>query len=113
MTKNDNRTLPLPDFDQLPPEAVATRIRSLNGAQLEQLIEYESDHAHRPLVLDVLARRSAQLREGAQPTSGDPNAIKPEVAGPPETESKVGSDPGPPINPPARGDPTNPARPRG
>lgn len=82
MTKNDNRTLPLPDFDQLPPEAVATRIRS-------------------------------QLREGAQPTSGDPNAIKPEVAGPPESDSKVGPDPGPPINPPARGDPTNPARPRG
>ncbi|WP_328992775.1 hypothetical protein OG394_00845 [Kribbella sp. NBC_01245] len=112
MTKDNNRGLPLPDFDQLPPEAVATRIRSLNGAQLKQLMEYESDHAHRPMVLEVLARRSAQLREGAQRTSGDPNAIKPEVPGAPETGSKVGPDPGPTINPPPHGDPSNPAHPR-
>jgi hypothetical protein len=109
---NDDRALPLPDFDHLPLESVAARIRSLDVDQLEQLIEYESDHAHRPLVLDVLARRSEQLRAGAEPTSGDPNAFKPEAAGPPETGSAVGPDPGPAINPPSHGDPTNPSQPR-
>jgi|SRR5215207_3259193 len=113
MTGNgEHAALPLPDFDHLPFSSLAARIRSLDAQQLEQLIGYERNHAERIAVLQVLEERLADLRSGAQPTSGDPNALRPEVAGPPNADSRVGADPGPALNPPSHGDPTNPAQPR-
>ncbi|WP_432942561.1 hypothetical protein ACQPXM_36560 [Kribbella sp. CA-253562] len=104
--------LPLPDFDHIPFGSLAARVRSLDIQQLEQLIGYERNHGQRILVLELLEHRRDELREGAEPTSGSPDAMKPEVAGSPDSDASVGAEPGPAVNPPAHGDPTNPAQPR-
>lgn len=107
-----NESLPLPDFDQLPVGSVAARIRSLDHRQVEELIQYERDHAGRVQVLELLRHRRDQLRDGAEPTGGDPAAPKPELADAPASGSVVGAESGPAINPPTGGDPTNPTQPR-
>jgi hypothetical protein len=57
--------------------------------------------------------RLASLREGAQPSGGDPAAPAPEAPPAPAAGSKVSeATTGPPMNPPSHGDPTNPAQPR-
>jgi hypothetical protein len=107
-----NGSLPLPEFDHLPVGSLATRIRSLDVQQVEQLIEYERNHAQRVQVLGLLERRRDELKDGHGPTGGDPNAVKPELAGQPAADSKAGPEPGPPINPPSQGAPDNPSQPR-
>lgn len=99
--------LPLPDYDGLPVGSIEARIRSLDSAGVRQLVEYEKAHADRPAVLQVLGRRAAELAAGAQPTSGSPNAFRPETEHP-ATSSGPAVTEGPPQNPPPHGDPTNP-----
>ena len=111
MTEHDQ--LPLPDYDHLPVEGLASRIRTLDAQGLETVLEYERAHADRPQVVAIMENRLASLREGAQPSGGDPAAPSADdpshaAAGPKVT----GEGRGPEINPPSQGDPTNPAQPR-
>jgi hypothetical protein len=111
MTERDD--LPLPDYDHLPLGSLMTRIRSLNAGDLQSLIQYERSHANRVQVVTVMDNRLRSLREGAQPSGGDPSAPTPEAPPSPDGRSKVSAaTTGPPINPPSQGDPTNPAQPR-
>ncbi|GHE57164.1 hypothetical protein GCM10014715_07810 [Streptomyces spiralis] len=73
-------TLPLPDYDHLPLGALESRVRSLSAEEVEELLAYERTHADRVPVTEVLTARLEQLRSGAQPTPGDPTALRPEQA---------------------------------
>src|SRR5436309_13087734 len=105
--------LPIPDFDHLPLGDVASRIRSLNTDQLNELIDFERTHAARVPILQLLDTRREELAAGALPSEGDPQAFDPQ--GPPAPDGGSPVQPattGPKINPPSQGDPTNPAQPR-
>jgi hypothetical protein len=111
MTEHDQ--LPLPDYDHLPVDGLPSRIRMLDAGQLETLLAYERSHADRPRVVMIMENRLTELREGAQPSGGNPldSAADDPVhaaAGSPVSEATSG----PPVNPPSHGDPTNPAQPR-
>jgi hypothetical protein len=111
MTEHDQ--LPLPDYDHLPAEGLASRIRMLDAEGVETLLEYERAHANRLQVVTAMENRLRALREGAQPSGGDPTA--PAADDPVHTSagSQVSeATSGPPMNPPSHGDPTNPAQPR-
>ncbi|GGM08088.1 hypothetical protein GCM10010129_59990 [Streptomyces fumigatiscleroticus] len=106
-------TLPLPDYDHLPVGSLQGRIRSLTAEEVEELLAYERSHADRLPVTEVLAARLEQLRAGAEPTSGDPAAPRPE-----QSEHRSGSPVTPstspqPSSPPPHGTPDQPAKPKG
>jgi hypothetical protein len=104
--------LPLPDYDHVPLGSLEARIRSLDAESLEKLLAYEQQHGNRLPVVQVLQRRLEALEAGAQPSSGSPQAPRPEVQSG-QTGSKVSpATSGPVMNPPSHGDPTNPAQPR-
>ncbi|OLL76986.1 MULTISPECIES: hypothetical protein [unclassified Pseudonocardia] len=82
--------LPIPDYDNLPENALANRIRTLDADGVAQLLEYERGHANRIQVVMVLERRLGDLRSGdAAPTGGDPAGAQPEVPGTPDRGSPV------------------------
>jgi len=111
MTHHDQ--LPLPDYDHLPVEGLTSRIRTLDAAGLETVLEYERAHANRLQVVTVMENRMTSLKAGAQPSGGDPGAATPESAPAADAGSKASAaTSGPPVNPPSHGDPTNPAQPR-
>jgi len=111
MTEHDQ--LPLPDYDHLPVDGLASRIRTLDAAGLETLLAYERAHADRLQVVTIMENRLTALREGAQPSGGDPAAAAADDPVPAAGGSKVSeATTGPKINPPSQGDPTNPAQPR-
>ena len=111
MTHHDQ--LPLPDYDHLPVDGLASRIRTLGAADLETVLEYERAHANRLQVVTIMENRLSSLRDGAQPSGGDPAAPAADDPGHAAAGSKVSeSTTGPPMNPPSHGDPTNPAQPR-
>jgi hypothetical protein len=112
MTEHDR--LPLPDYDHLPLGGLTSRIRTLDAAGVQTLLEYERAHGNRLPVVEVLQNRLSALHEGAQPSGGDPaadfTAEAPEHAAGGSKVSEATT--GPAINPPSQGDPTNPAQPR-
>ncbi len=111
MTEHDQ--LPLPDYDQLPVAGLPSRIRMLDAAGVETLLAYEQAHADRPQVVEILTNRLTSLREGAQPSGGDPLAPAADDPVHAAGGSKVSeATTGPAMNPPSQGDPTNPAQPR-
>jgi hypothetical protein len=111
MTEHD--TLPLPDYDHLPIEGLTHRIRMLDAAGVQTLLDYERAHGNRANALTILENRLAALREGAQPSDGDPLAPAADDPAHARGGSKVSeATSGPPMNPPSHGDPTNPAQPR-
>ena len=111
MTEHDQ--LPLPDYDHLPVEGLTSRIRTLDAAGLETVLEYERAHANRLQVVTVMKNRLRALRQGAQPSGGDPAAAAVDDPVHAAGGSKVSeATTGPVINPPSQGDPTNPAQPR-
>ena len=55
-------SLPVPEFDLVPPGALESRVDALDIQQVEQLIGYERNHGERKQVLDVLNHRRDQLR---------------------------------------------------
>src|SRR3954452_7720776 len=111
MTEHDQ--LPLPDYDHIPVEGLASRIRMLDAQGLETLLEYERAHADRLRVVTIMENRLAALREGAQPSGGDPAAAAADDPVAATNGSKVSdATTGPVISPPSQGDPTNPAQPR-
>ncbi|GAB2881384.1 hypothetical protein GCM10027074_57030 [Streptomyces deserti] len=106
-------TLPLPDYDHLPLGGLESRVRSLSADEVEELLAYERSHADRLPVTELLGSRLEQLRAGAQPTSGDPGAVRPE-----QGEGHSGSPVSPatspePFSPPPHGTPDQRGKPKG
>jgi hypothetical protein len=110
----EHDTLPLPDYDHLPVGSVISRIRTLDAEGLQTVLTYEQSHANRVQVVSAMTHRLDELKAGAQPSGGAPDAAQPEHAGAPAGGSEVSeATSGPPMNPPSHGDPTNPGQPRG
>ena len=105
---------PLPDYDELPFGTIESRVRTLDANGLRALLAYETAHADRVQVVQLVERRLEAVAGGeAEPSGGDPDAATPEA------DTSASHDPkaspqtqGPPINPPSHGDPSNPAQPR-
>jgi hypothetical protein len=111
MTEHDQ--LPIPDYDQLPVGGLTSRIRSLDAAGLQILLDYERGHANRIQIVQIMQNRLSSLKEGAQPSGGDPAAPAADDPTHAAGGSKVSeATSGPAMNPPSQGDPTNPAQPR-
>jgi hypothetical protein len=107
------RDLPLKDYDHLPVGSLTSRIRKLDTEDLTTLLDYERAHANRFQVVTVMQSRLTSLKNGAQPSGGDPAATGADAPPTPEGGSKAAEETtGPPVNPPSHGDPTNPAQPR-
>jgi hypothetical protein len=107
-------TLPLPDYDHLPVGSLTSRIRTLDADGLQTLLTYEQSHANRVQVVQAMTHRLDELKAGAQPSGGAPDAPQPEHAPAPSGGSEVSeATSGPAMNPPSHGDPTNPGQPRG
>ena len=102
--------LPLPDYDHLPVGTLPTRITGLTEADVHQLISYEKAHGNRLPVLQFLEHSLQAMHNGAE-TSGTQTPPTPEVSGG-QGSQQPASVPGPPVNPPSQGVPTNPAQPR-
>ncbi|MFD7408996.1 hypothetical protein ACFV7R_41630 [Streptomyces sp. NPDC059866] len=105
--------LPLPDYDHLPIGGLEARVRSLTAEEVEELLAYERTHADRVPVTDLLTARLEQLKAGAEPTSGDPAALRPE-----QGEGRTGSPVSPatspePFGPPPHGTPDQRGKPKG
>jgi hypothetical protein len=110
MTDKAHADLPLPDYDHLLLGHLPARIAPLDAGQVQQLLEYETDHGNRLPVVAVLENRLEALRNGAEP-SGTVATEFPEVAGAAATSTITpDTTDAPKINPPSHGDPTNPAR---
>ncbi|WP_409474145.1 hypothetical protein [Streptomyces sp. HC307] len=106
-------TLPLPDYDHLPIGGLEARVRSLTAEEVEELIAYERTHADRVPVNELLTARLEQLKAGAEPTSGDPAALRPEQ-GEGHTGSPVSPATSPePFGPPPHGTPDQRGKPKG
>ncbi|MDJ1131357.1 hypothetical protein [Streptomyces iconiensis] len=102
MSAQQPNPLPLPDYDELPAGSVEHRIRPLESADVERLLEYEQAHAHRPQVISVLTARLDQLASGAEPSPGDPGSPGPDIP-----SSTPGSSP---VSPASSAEPTEPLR---
>ncbi|CAL9662622.1 MULTISPECIES: hypothetical protein [unclassified Streptomyces] len=105
--------LPLPDYDHLPIGGLESRVRSLSAEEVEELIAYERTHADRLPVTELLTARLEQLHAGAEPTGGDPTALRPEQgqghAGSPVSPATAGE----PLSPPPHGTPDQRGKPKG
>lgn len=67
---SDNQaSLPLSDFDDSSAGSLGDRVVALDLQQVEQLIGYERNHAHRAQVLEVLTRRRRQLCASSEPAT--------------------------------------------
>ncbi|MFC4469756.1 hypothetical protein ACFPH6_35535 [Streptomyces xiangluensis] len=113
MSHTDRDTLPLPDYDHLPLGGVRTRIRALSADQVEQILAYERAHADRTPVVEVIKARLAELASGAEPTGGDPTAVRPE-----QSPQRAGRTVSPATaaeatHPPPHGTPDQRGRPKG
>jgi hypothetical protein len=113
MAHHARHTLPLPDYDHLPIGGLESRVRSLTAGEVEELLAYEHEHADRLPVTELLATRLEQLESGAEPSSGDPGALRPEQA-----EHRAGSPVSPktsaqPFSPPPHGTPDQRGKPKG
>jgi hypothetical protein len=105
--------LRLPDYDHLPLGSLAHRIRTLDADALGTLLEYERAHGNRLPVTELMGTRLDELRSGAEPSGGSPRGATPEkIPGPEVPQETNQTAVAPTINPPAHGDPTNPAQPR-
>ncbi|MEW1871582.1 hypothetical protein AB0420_26315 [Streptomyces caelestis] len=106
-------TLPLPDDDHLPIGGLESRIRSLSAGEVEELPAYERSHADRIPATRLPAARLEHLNAGAEPTSGDPGALRPE-----QGAGRAGSPVSPvtspqPSSPPPHGAPDQRGKPKG
>ena len=72
-------TLPIPEFDHLPLGSVADRIRALDADQLDQLIAHEQAQGNRLPVLEIMRSRREQLADGAVPSGGAQDGLRPET----------------------------------
>jgi len=112
LTAPGRGSLPLRDYDHLPAGSLAHRIRSLSADELTVLLEYESAHAGRPAVVQVMRARLNELDEGTEPSggTGQSGPDRPEAA---SSATPPGARPettGPPSFPPPHGNPAQLAR---
>ncbi len=80
---------------------------------MEELLAYERMHADRLPVTELLGARLEQLQAGAEPTSGEPGALRPE-----QREGQNDSPVSPataaePFGPPPHGTPDQRGKPKG
>ncbi|MEU6375924.1 hypothetical protein [Streptomyces sp. NPDC046909] len=113
MTDSGRDTLPLPDYDHLPIGGLESRVRSLGSEDVQTLLAYERTHGDRLPVTEVLTARLEQLDAGAEPTDGDPRALRPE-----QRAGRAGSPVSPvtspqPFSPPPHGTPDQRGKPKG
>ncbi|PPF61749.1 hypothetical protein C5E11_14400 [Clavibacter michiganensis] len=105
----EHKNLPLPDYDHLPVGHLPARIAPLGIDQVQQLIDYETEHGNRLPVEVVLEQRLDALKNGATP-SGQIDTEHPEI---PAASTSPGVSPAtttaPAINPTSHGYPTNPS----
>jgi hypothetical protein len=65
--------LPLPDYDGMQIGGLLSRIRTLDAAGVQTLLDYERTHAHRLPVLRALGHRLTSLK-AAEAASEEPEA---------------------------------------
>ncbi|GAA3291111.1 hypothetical protein GCM10020295_07100 [Streptomyces cinereospinus] len=81
-------------------------MRSLTAEEVEELLAYERTHADRLPATELLTARLEQLKAGAEPTSGDPSALRPEQGAADRGGSPVSPATSPqPAGPPPHGTP--------
>ena len=108
MTERDE--LPLPDYDHLPVGGLTSRIRTLDADGLQTVLDLRAAHANRVQVVTAMENRLSALKDGAQPSGGDPAAAAPDAPAAAAGGRRCPRRPsGPPVNPPSHGDPTNPS----
>lgn len=113
MSSPNRAELPLPDYDHLPVGTLHHRIRSLTSEQIQQLVEYENQHAQRTPVLEMMQERLDQLAAGAEPSEGS-QEFRPEQPPAPAKGSPVSPDSAaPPAGAPPHGIPDQPGKPKG
>jgi hypothetical protein len=112
MTASEHRALPLRDYDHLPLASLRQRIRSLTDQDIRRLLNYEEEHANRPLAVQAMRARLIELASGQSPTDGT------EQIGSDWPESPPGGGPvsratvAPPVSPPPHGNPAQPGKPK-
>ncbi len=82
----------------------------LTAEEVQQLVDYENEHAQRVHVLEVLHARLEQLAAGEQPTSGSRYGERPEES--PNTRKGSMNPEAARKHPPPHGEPGMPGRPR-
>jgi hypothetical protein len=107
----EHSDLPLPEFDHIPLGTLPQRIAPLDVAGVTALLDYEKAHANRLPVVQVLTTRIEALNSGAQPSGSIPDSM-PEVRSGSDMPAPGPKTDAPPVNPPAHGNPANPAQPR-
>jgi hypothetical protein len=104
--------LPIPDYDHLSPGALEHRIGSLTADELGTLQSYESEHANRPVVMQLLETRlnrpSSSTTTPSDGGRGDPMTPEPPRGGSKVTPQTAA----PPLHPPPHGTPEQPAKPK-
>jgi hypothetical protein len=113
MDRSGRDDLPLSDYDQLPMGSLESRIRSLTSDQVEKLLDHEKAHGHRVPATQVLSARLDQLRNGAEPTGGDPSGHRPETGATPGGSPVSPRTQAQPYNPPPHGTPDQRGKPKG
>jgi hypothetical protein len=68
--------LPLPDYDHLQTGSLISRIRTLDAAGLQTLLDYEKGHANRIQVVSAMRSRLASLKQATP----EPEAEAPDSA---------------------------------
>ena len=63
------RDLPLDDYDHLPTGSLISRIRSLDAAGLQTLLDYEKAHANRFQVVTAMKSRLSSLKKSEKPAT--------------------------------------------
>lgn len=105
-------TFPVEDYDHLSADTLPHAIRHLDLGGVRRLLEYESEHADRPHIKQILGTRMSELESGAVPAQGAPPP-GPQASSPPSDTQRVGpGSQGPPTHAPPHGVPTSPRKPR-
>jgi hypothetical protein len=58
-------SLPVPNYDQLTVASLRARLRVLDAAGVQVLLDYEKAHEGRPAVITMFERRLTKLSEGS------------------------------------------------
>ncbi len=64
-TATAGEALPVPNYDQLSVASLRARLRVLDAAQVQALLDYEKAHEGRPAMITMFDRRLTKLTEGS------------------------------------------------
>jgi hypothetical protein len=65
VTATAGEALPVPNYDQLSVASLRARLRVLDAAQVQALLDYEKAHEGRPAMITMFDRRLTKLTEGS------------------------------------------------